>query len=167
VVMRKSPLMINPVIVPAVSRVLFYMVLVFSLYLFFRGHNHPGGGFAAGVMAASAVVIWALAYERTAALAMVPVHPRFLIGTGLAIMAAVGLAGVVAGQPFLTHAFVHWHVPGVGEVELASASLFDLGVAFAVFGAIHWLVAAMSDGIPLEQEHIRWLSGARQAREGR
>lgn len=167
VVMLKSPVMINPVIVPAISRVLFYMVLVFSLYLFFRGHNQPGGGFAAGVMAASAVVIWALAYERTAALAMVPVHPRYLIGTGLLIMAAVGLAGMLVDKPFLTHAFGHWHVPTVGEVELASAALFDLGVAFAVFGAIHWLVAAMSDGIPIGQEDIRQLTGIRRAQEGR
>lgn len=161
VVMRQSPLLINPVIVPAISRVLFYMVLVFSLYLFFRGHNHPGGGFAAGVMAASAVVVWALAYERTAAMAMVPVHPRYIIGTGLLIIAVVGLAGVAVGKPFLTHAFVHFFVPRTGEVELASAALFDLGVAFAVFGAIHWLVAAMSDGIPLEQDHIKRIVEAR------
>jgi len=153
----RSPLMLNPVIVPSVSRVLYYLVLVFALYLFFRGHHNPGGGFAAGVMAASAVVIWALAYERTAALAMVPVHPRNLIATGLCTIGAVGLGSVLAGYPFLTRGFLHLHLPWVGEVELASAMLFDLGVAFTVAGTIIWLVAAMSDGVPLEQEHVQAL----------
>lgn len=151
----ESPLMINPMIVPAVSRVLFYLVLVYSLYLFFRGHHNPGGGFAAGVMAASAVIIWALAFERTAAMKLVPVHPRYIIGTGLLVIVGVGLSAVALGYPFLTQAFGSFHVPVAGEIELASATLFDLGVLLVVFGAIHWLVAAMSDGIALEQEHIR------------
>lgn len=155
IVEAESPLMINPVIVPAVSRVLFYLVLVFSLYLFFRGHNHPGGGFAAGVMAASAVVIWALAFERTAALSLVPVQPRLIIGSGLLIIVGTGLGAVALGYPFLTQAFGHFHIPYLGDVELATATLFDLGVLLVVFGAIHWIVVAMSDGIPLEQEHVK------------
>lgn len=155
VVKAESPLMINPVIVPAVSRVLFYLVLVFSLYLFFRGHHNPGGGFAAGVMAASAVVIWALAFERTAAVSLVPVHPRHIVASGLLVMIANGLAGAALGHPFLSQTFGHFHLPWVGDVELASALVFDLGVWLVVFGAIHWLVVSMSDGIPLEQEHIK------------
>lgn len=166
VVRPRSPLMINPIILPAVTRVLFYLVLVFALYLFFRGHHHPGGGFAAGVMAASAVVLWALAFERTAALAMVPVHPRYLIATGLTLIGAVGLGAVALGYPFLTHGFGHVTVPGLGPVEWATATLFDLGVAFAVAGAIHWLVAAMSDGIPLEQEHIQAYARSRPEHQG-
>jgi len=155
VVRPRSPLMINPIIVPAITRVLYYLVLVFALYLFFRGHHYPGGGFAAGVMAAAAVAIWALAFERTAALAMVPVHPRYLIATGLSLIVAVGLGGVLLGHPFLSHTFGHLTIPGMGTLEWSTATLFDLGVAFAVAGSIVWLVAAMSDGIPLEQEHIQ------------
>lgn len=155
VVKSESPLMINPVIVPAVSRVLFYLVLVFAMYLFFRGHHHPGGGFAAGVMAASAVVIWALAFERTAAVGLVPVHPRHIIATGLLTILSVGIGAVALGYPFLTHTFGHFHVPFLGDVELATATLFDLGVLLVVFGAIHWMVVTMSDGIPLEQEHVK------------
>lgn len=155
VVKPESPLMINPVIVPAVSRVLFYLVLVYSLYLFFRGHHNPGGGFAAGVMAASAVIIWALAFERTAALKLVPVHPRYVIATGLLIMVAVGLGATLLGYPFLTHGAGNFHIPYLGEIELASATFFDLGVLLVVFGVIHWIMVAMSDGIALEQEHVR------------
>lgn len=155
VVRSESPLMINPVIVPAVSRVLFYLVLVYSLYLFFRGHHNPGGGFAAGVMAASAVIIWALAFERTAALKLVPIHPRYIIGSGLLTIIGVGLAAVALGYPFLTQSFGSFYVPTLGEIELASATLFDLGVLLVVFGSLHWIVAAMSDGIALEQEHVR------------
>lgn len=155
VVKAESPLMINPVIVPAISRVLFYLVHVFALYLFFRGHNHPGGGFAAGVMSASAIFIWALAFERTAAIKLVPFKPRYIIGTGLLVIIAVGLGGVLLGYPFLTHTFGHVELPFVGEVELATAVLFDLGVWLIVFGAIYSMVASMSDGVALEQEHVK------------
>lgn len=151
----ESPLMINPVIVPAISRILFYLVHVFALYLFFRGHNHPGGGFAAGVMSASAIFIWALAFERTAAIRLVPVKPRYIIGTGLLVIIAVGLGGMLLGYPFLTHTFGYVNIPFLGEVELATAILFDFGVWLIVFGAIYSMVASMSDGVALEQEHVK------------
>lgn len=164
VVKAESPLMINPVIVPAISRPLFYLVLVFSLYLFFRGHHNPGGGFAAGVMAASAVVIWALAFERTAAMQLVPIQPRYLIGAGLLTITGVGLAAMIFGYPFLTQAFRSIHVPFIGEVELASALLFDLGVWLVVFGTIYSMVASMSDGVALEQEHVKEYARSAAAR---
>ena len=145
--------MINPVIVPAVSGPFLPSLGVLAVSVF-RGHHNPGGGFAAGVMAASAVIIWALAFGRTAAMKLVPVHPRYIIGTGCSSSSS---RPVCRGPrlPFLTQAFGSFHVPVAGEIELASATLFDLGVLLVVFGAIYWLVAAMSDGIALEQEHIR------------
>ena len=149
----ESPLMINPVIVPAVSRVLFYLVLVYSLYLFFRGHHNRAAALRrAWPLLPSLFGPWPSSGPR---MKLVPVHPRYIIGTGLLVIVGVGLSAVALGYPVLTQAFGSFHVPVAGEIELASATLFDLGVLLVVFGAIHWLVAAMSDGIALEQEHIR------------
>jgi multicomponent K+:H+ antiporter subunit A len=61
-----------------------------------------------------------------------PLHP--MIGVGLLIATATGLASWVFGYPFLTSTFTHVHWPLVGEFELASAMLFDLGVYLVVVG---------------------------------
>lgn len=39
------------------------------------------------------------------------------------------------GYPFLTSAFGHFELPLIGEIELATAMLFDLGVYLTVVGA--------------------------------
>lgn len=145
----QSTLMLNPLILPAVARVLFFMVLVFSVYLFFRGHHYPGGGFIGGMMAVTSMLIWALAFERTATVRLVPVHPRYLLASGLLTVIALGIAPMFAGYPFLTQFFGYYEVPFLGQVELATALLFDLGVAQVVFGATYWFVITMADGTPL------------------
>jgi len=152
----QSSLMINPVILPAGSRIIFYLTLVFAIYIFLRGHHNPGGGFVAGVTAACATTIWALAYERQKALALVAVHPRKLIASGLVVIVGLGIAAMLAGYPFLTQAFTHWHVPILGDIELATALVFDLGVFMVVFGSAYWIVMTMADGRALAQRPNPW-----------
>ena len=57
-------------------------------------------------------------------------------GAGLLIAGATGVASFLFGAPFLTSAHDHPHIPIIGEVPLASAALFDLGVFLAVVGAL-------------------------------
>jgi multicomponent K+:H+ antiporter subunit A len=58
-----------------------------------------------------------------------------LIGTGLLLTALTGLGSWLLGYPFLTSTFGHPVLPLVGELPLASAALFDLGVYLTVVGA--------------------------------
>jgi multicomponent K+:H+ antiporter subunit A len=60
-------------------------------------------------------------------------HP--IIGAGLLIATLAGLASFLFGYPYLTTTFGHFHWPLVGEFELASALVFDLGVWLVVVGA--------------------------------
>ena len=48
---------------------------------------------------------------------------------------AQGVAAWAWGRPFLSSAFGHPHVPILGELPLASAAMFDLGVYFTVVGS--------------------------------
>jgi multicomponent K+:H+ antiporter subunit A len=57
------------------------------------------------------------------------------IGMGLSIAGLTGVGALLWGRNFLTSAHGHPHVPGFGEVPLASAALFDLGVYITVVGA--------------------------------
>ena len=61
-------------------------------------------------------------------------HP--LIATGLLIAGLTGMGSWLFGAPFLTSWHGHFHVPLIGDIELATATLFDLGVYFAVIGAV-------------------------------
>ena len=59
----------------------------------------------------------------------------------LLIALLTGVASWVFGYPFLTTTFAHLHWPLIGEFELASALLFDLGVYTTVVGATLLILA--------------------------
>jgi multicomponent K+:H+ antiporter subunit A len=44
-------------------------------------------------------------------------------------------------RPFLTSAFGYFDIPLIGEIELATAMLFDLGVYLTVVGATLLILA--------------------------
>ncbi|MEZ5663317.1 MAG: monovalent cation/H+ antiporter subunit A [Burkholderiaceae bacterium] len=115
------------------------LALVFTLYIFMRGHNLPGGGFIAGLITAVALVLqfMALGQSRAESLLGSAGGRRFVrwIGIGLGLAGATGLAAFAFGRPFLTSAHGHPHVPLLGDIPLASAAVFDLGVYLTVVGS--------------------------------
>jgi multicomponent K+:H+ antiporter subunit A len=129
----------RPLMLRVAARVMLPLALVVSLYIFWRGHNLPGGGFIAGLVTAVALVMqyMALGQQRAEALLGGAGGQRFTrwIGAGLSIAGLTGLAAFVFGRPFLTSAHGHPSVALLGELPLASAALFDLGVYITVVGA--------------------------------
>ena len=75
-----------------VTRLLFPVMIVFSIFLLFAGHNAPGGGFAGGLVAGLALMIRYLAGGRYELDEAAPIDAGVLLGAGLFI-AAPGLAG--------------------------------------------------------------------------
>jgi monovalent cation:proton antiporter len=126
--------MMSSLILTTVTRLVFFLVLLFSLYLLLRGHNSPGGGFIAGVMTALGILLQAIASDLHYVRLVFRVEPRVLAGVGLMISLTTGLVPMLLGYPFLTSTFGHVHLPGLGEVEIASAFFFDLGVYCVVVG---------------------------------
>jgi monovalent cation:proton antiporter len=126
--------MTGSLILTTVTRLVFFVVLLFSLYLLLRGHNSPGGGFIAGVMTALGILLQSIASDLRYVRLVFRVEPRVLTGIGLMISLTTGLVPMLLGYPFLTSTFGHVHVPGLGEVEIASAFFFDLGVYCVVVG---------------------------------
>ena len=126
--------MTGSLILTTVTRLVFFVVLLFSLYLLLRGHNNPGGGFIAGVMTALGILLQSIASDLRYVRLVFRVEPRVLAGIGLMTSLTTGLVPMLLGYPFLTSTFGHVHVPGLGEVEIASAFFFDLGVYCVVVG---------------------------------
>ena len=134
----------HPGMMVVVTRMMMPVALMVAAYIFFRGHNLPGGGFIAGLIAAIAVIMqymasgfgWATERQRF------PYHG--IIGSGVLIAAATGIGAWFNGQPFLTSAFGYVHIAPLEEFEIATAALFDLGVFLAVVGAVMLALESLS-----------------------
>ncbi len=129
----------QPLMLRVAASVVLPVALVFTVYIFMRGHNLPGGGFIAGLITAVALVLqfMAMGQARAELLMRAESGRRFVrwIGAGLGIAGLTGVGAFVLGRPFLTSAFGHPVVPVLGELPLASAALFDLGVYLTVVGS--------------------------------
>jgi len=129
----------HPLLLRVAASVVLPVAMVFTVYIFMRGHNMPGGGFIAGLITAVALVLqfMALGQDRAETYLRAEGGRRFVrwIGSGLTIAGVTGAAAFLFGRPFLTSAHGHPHVGWLGELPLASAALFDLGVYFTVVGA--------------------------------
>jgi multicomponent K+:H+ antiporter subunit A len=129
----------EPLLLRVAARLILPLALAVTLYIFWRGHNLPGGGFIAGLITAVALVLqyMALGQERAAALMRALGGQRYTrwVGLGLGIAALTGIGAFAFGYPFLTSAHGHPQLPVLGELPLATAALFDLGVYVTVVGA--------------------------------
>lgn len=125
------------------------IALVVSLYIFLRGHNLPGGGFIAGLITAMALIIQYIALGQDQTEQMLKAKSGRLyeiwIGVGLSIAGLTGLAAWFWGRPFLTSAHIYVNPPIIGEMHLASAALFDVGVYVTVVGAVMLMISVLGD----------------------
>ena len=125
----------HPPMMQTVTRLVLPLMLMVSVYIFLRGHNLPGGGFIAGLIAAVALIVQYLANGIEWTKARLRFEKETLISYGLLIATTTGLVSMFIGYPFLTSAFTHVNWPLVGEFEIASAIAFDLGVFLVVVGS--------------------------------
>jgi len=147
----------NRILFAATARVLLPFGVLVAVYVFMRGHNLPGGGFLAGLIAALALVMQSMGDGLRPMLARARIDFPGLIGAGVLLAGVTGLASVLADAPFLTSATGHWHVPLIGDLPLASAMVFDLGVFMAVLGTTLLTLTALGQArckTPVSQEDM-------------
>jgi multicomponent Na+:H+ antiporter subunit A len=134
------------------TRVLFHAMVVFALFLLFRGHNAPGGGFAAGLVVGLALAVRYLAGGRYELGEAAPVHPGLVLGTGLFLSAGVGLVSLLAGQHALESFILDLHLPVFGKVHLVTSLFFDLGVFLVVIGLVLDVLRSLGAEIDVQHE---------------
>ncbi|HWW57847.1 MAG TPA: monovalent cation/H+ antiporter subunit A [Sphingopyxis sp.] len=123
---------------------LFPVILTFAIYLLMRGHDLPGGGFAGGVTASIAILLLYMAGGTRWVEARLDIRPLRWISIGLLLAVGTGLAAWIAGYPFLTSYFSYLPVPLIGNVPIASALLFDIGVFAVVVGTTVLILIALA-----------------------
>lgn len=121
-------------------RGLYPILLASSVVILLRGHNEPGGGFIAGMVAVAATSMLSVARGARAALAKMPLGPHRLAATSALLSLASGLPALFLGEPFMTHL---WGTLPLGftELDVSTVLVFDVGVYGAVWGALGGLCA--------------------------
>ncbi len=135
----------NDVLLRNVTKVVAFIIFLFSLHLFFAGHYNPGGGFVAGLTSAGAITLTLLAYDIKTVKSMLNMHTMIITATGLIFVVGTGLLGVLNGKPFLTHLYGHVDLPVLGDVSLHTATLFDLGVYLVVVGVTLTIIQTIGE----------------------
>ncbi|MCW5655706.1 monovalent cation/H+ antiporter subunit A [Hydrogenophaga sp.] len=151
-------------LVPAVLvRLVLPIAAVIGVYLFMRGHNEPGGGFVAGLVLSTAFILQYIVSGTQWVEANMRLLPVRWISAGLLIATATGLGSFVFGYPFLTTHTAHLHLPVLGDLHVASALFYDIGVFTLVVGATLLILTAL--GHQSVRGHRRASSEARETEE--
>jgi multicomponent Na+:H+ antiporter subunit B len=122
----------NSLILGVGGRLLLPLTLAFSLWLLWRGHNEPGGGFVGGLVAAAGFVVHSLPRGRAAMTRMLWFRPTTIASAGLLLAMLSGLPALLLQSPFLTH---QWLAP-LGGFAFGTPLLFDCGVYLTVAGSV-------------------------------
>ncbi|AXI99902.1 multisubunit sodium/proton antiporter, MrpB subunit [Cyclonatronum proteinivorum] len=134
----------NSMILRTATRLLFPLLLIFSVFLFFRGHNEPGGGFIGGLVGAAAFVLFAIAFGTEVTRKLLRMDPRVMVGWGLFLALVSGIMSMIAGDAFFTG---QWALPVVfgNELHVGTPLIFDIGVYLVVVGFTLAVIFALEE----------------------
>ena len=137
---ERHPLMLNMLMRPLLP-----LTLTVSVYILLRGHNAPGGGFIAGLVTAIALILQYIASGIVDTRARLRIDHVRLLAIGMLLALATGAASWLFAHPFLTSTFSHAELPLIGEIELASAMIFDIGVYLVVVTSVLMILAEIGE----------------------
>ena len=130
--------MTNYHILRVISKLLIPFIFLFARYVQVHGDYGPGGGFQAGVIFASGIVLYTLIFGLERAQSVIPLRVvEVLFSFGVILYASVGIAGILKGGQFLeygvlAHDPVHGQHLGILVIELG-VGITVTAVVIAIF----------------------------------
>ena len=134
------------------TRLLFPVMMVVSIWLLAVGHNEPGGGFAGGLVAGVALAVRYLAGGGDELLEAVPFDAGKLMGGGMAVVVLSVVWPVLIGGRIGESYAIEATLPLLGDQKLVTTLFFDIGVWLIVIGAMLDFVRSLGAGIDLHGE---------------
>lgn len=135
----------NDVILHTVTKLASIIIFAFSIHLFMTGHHQPGGGFIGGLTTAAGIILMFLAFDTETIKKHLPIDYKKMAALGVLISVLTGVGGLIFGESFLEQTFGYIDIPIFGTTELATAVLFDVGVALAVIGTSVSIILSISE----------------------
>jgi len=120
------------------------LAIVFSGFIFFKGHQTPGGGFVGGLVASVALVVFRMTFGNEALRRWLPLPEYGLIALGLTLAVSTGLVALAAGLPFLTSNNGYMPLGETEKFHWATVMFFDAGVFSVVVGVTVGMIDALS-----------------------
>lgn len=136
----------NDLVLKMVTRIVIFIILTFGFYLFFAGHNNPGGGFIAGLILSSAFILMFLAFDVERVLEALPIDFKKLMFVGAFVSMATALTPLFFGENILYQSDAYFNFPYFGEVHLSTITLFEAGITLSVVGVVVTTILSLSGG---------------------
>jgi multicomponent Na+:H+ antiporter subunit B len=138
-------LKINDVILKTVVRGVIFIVFTLGMYLFFAGHNAPGGGFIGGLVLGSGIVLMYLTYDIETVHKGMPFDFKKVAALGVLLATGSAIASIFVDVPFLTQTDGYFNIPLLGEKHLSTVTIFEAGVALTVVGTLVTIILNISE----------------------
>ena len=124
----------NYLVLRVAAKIVVPFMLLFALYVQFHGDYGPGGGFQAGVIAASTVILLAITCGLDLAHRIAPqALVQRMVPLGVLIYAGTGVAGILMGKNYLDYSpFSHDSAAG----HEFGILLVEAGVLITVTGTM-------------------------------
>jgi multicomponent Na+:H+ antiporter subunit B len=145
----------NSLILSTLTRVLVPLILALSVFVFYRGHNEPGGGFIGGLLAATAFALLEKAEGLAAARRALRFHPQSIAAVGLGCALLSGIWGGIVDGVFLKGVWPFITVDAAGNkhgLPIGSIPLFDFGVYLVVLGTVCGILFALEEAVATEAD---------------
>lgn len=136
---------INDVILRTVVKGVVFIILTLGMYLFFAGHNAPGGGFIGGLVLGSAIVLLYLTYDIETVHKGIPFDFKKVAALGVLLATGSAIGSLFFDAPFLTQTDGYFDFPLLGEVHLSTVTIFEAGVALTVIGTLVTIILSISE----------------------
>ena len=140
----------SSLILSTCTRLLVPLILAVSVFVFFRGHNDPGGGFIGGLLAATAFALVEKAEGLAAARRALRFTPESIAAVGLGCALLSGLWGGMGFGVFLKGVWPR--LAAEHGLPVGSIPLFDFGVYLVVLGTVCAILFALEEVVAAEAE---------------
>lgn len=135
----------NDLILRTVTKVTVVIIITLAIYLFVSGHHYPGGGFIGGLTFAAAITLLLITYGSEKVKNGIPIDFKKVAAVGILIAVFTGVRRMIVDTPFLSQIAGYINLPVFGKTEVATAVLFDVGVALAVIGTSLTIIMSIGD----------------------
>ncbi|MCW8901738.1 MAG: Na(+)/H(+) antiporter subunit B [Gammaproteobacteria bacterium] len=137
-------------ILRVVSKFLIPLIFLFALYVQFHGDFGPGGGFQAGIIFSTGIILYALVFGVASAKKVIPPYIlRALASLGVLIYAATGVASLLLGGNYLEYGVL-------ASTQVAGQHLgilvIELGVGITVMAVMLIIFFAFAERGRSEEE---------------
>jgi multicomponent Na+:H+ antiporter subunit B len=122
------------------AKMMLPLLFLISIYLWYYGKDHPGGGFSGGLVAAAAFALDIIAFGTSQSKRALSVQPQTVTGTGIILMFVSGIIPILVGKQFLTAIWIN-----AGEMAIGTPMIFEAGIYLVVAGVVLTIIYSLAE----------------------